>query len=108
MRSGPAQEKAIAQLARSTGTTVLASAGTEQFAVEFKQLRHGVFTYALLQGMSGAADGGRPPDGKITVKELEAYLNDEVPKPTQRYRGKQQWPTSYSFGQDFPVGVVRR
>lgn len=99
---GAAEEKAIAQLARSTGTHWLTAAGSEQFASEFTQLGHGVFTYVLLKGLGGAADTG---DGKVTVKELDAYLQEQVPELTQKYKGTPQYPSSYGFGQDFPVGI---
>ncbi len=101
---GPAEEKAIMQLARSAGVAVLASAGQEQVASEFTKLGHGVFTYALLKGLSGEADGA-PLDGKVTVKELEAYLNDQVPELTKLHRGKLQYPNSSTRGQDFPIGI---
>jgi len=102
---GASEERAIMQLARSAGTVLLASTGTDQFATEFATLAHGVFTYALLQGLNGDADGGNPKDGKITVKELEAYLNDQVPELTKKYRGTAQYPNSCARGQDFPLGV---
>jgi hypothetical protein len=100
---GAAEEKAIAQLARSTGTHWLTAAGTEQYASEFAQLGHGVFTYVLLEGFKGAADGNN--DNKITVKEIDAYLQDQVPILTEKYKGSAQYPSSYGNGQDFPVGV---
>lgn len=102
---GVPEEKAILQLARSVGIIILAATGTEQVAAEFTKLGHGAFTYALLEGLSGKADGGSSPDGKITVKELEAFLNDLVPELTRQYRGTPQFPNSYSRGQDFPLGV---
>lgn len=98
---GAAEEKAMLQLAKSAGVVVLAATGTEQFASEVKTLGHGVFTFALLQGLGGAADGGG--DGKITVKELEAYLNDAVPELTKKHRGSTQYPNSFARGQDFPL-----
>ncbi|MBK7939124.1 MAG: hypothetical protein IPJ82_19510 [Lewinellaceae bacterium] len=101
---GAAEEKAIAQLARSTGTHWLTASGSEQFAGEFTQLGHGVYTYCLLEGLSGSADSG---DGKITVKELDAYLQSQVPEVSQKYKGTPQYPASYGFGNDFPLGVVR-
>ena len=104
---GAAEEKAIVQLARSTGIVVLASTGQKQFASEFEKLGHGVFTYAMLNGLRGEADGGARPDGKVTVKELEAYLNDRVPELTKQYRGAAQHPNSYSRGQDFPLTVTQ-
>ncbi len=101
---GASEEKAIMQLARSAGVAVLASAGQDQVATEFGKLGHGVFTYALLKGLSGEADGA-PRDGKITIKELEAYINDQVPELTKLYRGKRQDPNSWTRGQDFPIAI---
>jgi hypothetical protein len=101
---GAAEEKAILQLARSAGVVVVAATGTEQFAGEFKQLGHGVFTYAVLQGLKGGADGA-PVDRKVTVKELEAYLEDQVLALTKQYRGAPQYPNSFARGQDFPLSL---
>ncbi|MCK6547519.1 caspase family protein [Myxococcota bacterium] len=103
---GAAEERAIAQLARSAGLVVLAATGNDQLASEVKILGHGVFTYAVLEALKGAADGS-PKDGQITVKELEAYLNATVPELTQKHRGTRQYPTSFSRGQDFPLGTLR-
>ncbi|MFH0992113.1 MAG: caspase family protein [bacterium] len=103
---GAAEQKAMAQLARATGVVILAATGTEQFATEFKQLGHGVFTYALLQGLEGEADGS-PKDGKVTVAELRAYLDDQIPELTKKYRGQAQYPVAYSRGNDFPVSAGR-
>jgi uncharacterized caspase-like protein len=102
---GAAEEKAIAQLARSTGTHWLTASGSEQFASEFKELGHGTFTYVLLEAMKGKADEGG--DNKITVKELDVYLQEKVPDLTEKYRGTPQYPASYSYGNDFPIVLVR-
>jgi WD40 repeat protein len=102
---GAAEEKAISQLARATGTHWLTASGSEQFASEFEQLKHGTFTYVLLEALSGKADLGG--DKKITVKELDAYLQEQVPVLTEKYKGTPQFPASYGFGNDFPIGVVK-
>jgi WD40 repeat protein len=103
---GAAEEKAIAQLARATGTHWLTASGSEQFASEFTQLGHGTFTYVLLEALSGKADKGG--DKKVTVKELDAYLQEVVPELTAKYKGTPQYPASYGFGNDFPIGVVKQ
>lgn len=102
---GAAEEKAIAQLARSTGTHWLTASGSEQFATEFDELGHGVFTYVLLEALSGKADSG---DHRVTVNELKAYLESRVPEVSEKYRGNPQYPSSYGFGQDFPVSVPKQ
>ena len=99
---GSLEEKAIAQLSRSAGIHVLASAGGEQNAKELKDLGHGLFTYVLLQALSGKADGA-PHDGKVTIYELKSYLDDQVPALNQQYSGKAQYPYTFSRGHDFPL-----
>lgn len=101
---GAAEEKAIAQLARATGTQWLSASGSDQFASEFEQLGHGTFTYCILQAFSGEADSG---DKKLTVKELDAYLQDKVPEITKKYKGTPQYPSSYSYGNDFPLIIIK-
>ncbi len=105
-KRGVAEQKALMQLARSAGVTVIAASGSTQSAVEFKDLGHGVFTYALIEALQGKADGGSM-DGKITVNEVKAYLEDRVSDLTKKHRGKAQYPTSYSKGQDFPIVIKR-
>lgn len=104
---GAAEEKAIAQLSRSAGIHVMASAGSEQFAAEFAELGHGLFTYLLLKALQGDADGA-PKDGKVTIYELKSYLDDQVPEMTQKLKGKPQYPYTFSRGQDFPVIIENK
>lgn len=101
---GANEEKAIAQLSRSTGIHVLASAGSEQFAAEFSELGHGLFTYVLIRALNGEADGA-PRDGKVTIYELKSFIDDQVPEMTRKLKGKPQYPYTFSRGQDFPVVI---
>ena len=101
---GAAEQKAIVQLARSTGMVLLAASGSEQFATEVEALGHGVFTYAFVEGLSGMADGGSK-DGKITVNEIKAYLDDRVPQLTEQHKGMAQYPTGFMKGMDFPLTI---
>jgi WD40 repeat protein len=101
---GVEDRKAIAQLARSTGTHVIAASTDKQFASEISQLGHGVFTYALLQGLEGEA-GDR--DNVVTVRELIAYIEGTLPDISEKYSTRPQYPIIDSRGQDFPLVVHR-
>lgn len=103
---GADREKAIAQLARSTGTFFLLASGAVQYASEAKELGHGLFTYAILEGLDGSADGGSK-DNKITANELKGYVEDRVPELTNEYMLTPQYPTGYGYGQDFPIVIVK-
>lgn len=102
---GAAEEKAIAHLARSTGTFWITSTGTEQFASEFEKLGHGLFTFALLEGLTGKADGNG--DKKLTVRELSNYIENKVPELSEKLKGSPQFPSAYSFGNDFPIMLYK-
>lgn len=102
---GSVEEKAIAQLSRSAGIHVLASARGDQYASEFKELKHGLFTYVLLKALEGEADG-TPKEGKVTLYELKSYLDDQVPEISMEYKGKPQYPYTFSKGNDFPLRLV--
>lgn len=99
---GASEEKAIAQLSRSAGVHVMASAGSDQLATEFSELGHGLFTYVLIKALEGEADGA-PKDGKVTIYELKSFMDDQVPEMTRKLKGKPQYPYTFSRGQDFPV-----
>jgi len=102
---GAIEEKAIQQLARSKGLTVIAASGTEQLATEVRDLGHGIFTYSLLEALRGASDG-IIGDKKVTVGEIRTYLDDRIPELSRKYRSAAQYPTAYSSGQDFPIVLV--
>lgn len=105
-KRGLEREKAIAQLARSTGTFFLTASQDMQYANEAGILKHGIFTYAILEGLKGNADGGSK-DQKITVNELKSYVGDKVPELSKKYSGTAQYPTSYGYGQDFPIVISK-
>ena len=101
-RAAGMDEKAIKQLARASGVAIMASSGTKQLSTEFEALKHGVFTYALLEALDGKADNG---DKQITVYELKTYMNERVPELSKQYGGKAQSPTYHFDGDDFPISV---
>ena len=69
-----------------SGVALLTSAETSETAQEHEKWDdgHGVFTYFLLEGMKGGADGygSRPKDGMVTVGELFDYVRENVKKAT--------------------------
>ncbi len=102
---GAGREKALAQLARSTGTFYLTASQDYQFANEAGDLKHGLFTYAILEALKGEVET-ISQDKKLTISELRTYVEERVPELSESYHGKAQYPTSYSFGQDFPIKAL--
>jgi tetratricopeptide (TPR) repeat protein len=50
-------------------------------SLESETLRHGIFTYYVVQGLTGAADTNR--DGIVTADELGEYVHTQVREATQ-------------------------
>ena len=65
---------------------IITASAANEVSVEKDELRHGVFTYYLLEGLQGAAD--RDNDGAVTVDEVFSYVSEKVPQVT----GQEQHP----------------
>ena len=83
-------EELFADLRRGTGAVVIASAGGSEYAVEGPAWNNGVFTYAILRGLKGAAD--RDGDNRVLVSELRDFAEQEV----QRLTAGRQSPTVHA------------
>lgn len=55
---------------------VFAAAGSTQVARPIEKMQHGLFSYFLMLGLEGAADGNN--DGKITSGELNSFIATNV------------------------------
>ena len=106
VRAAGSDEKAIVTLARSSGVVWMASSGSKQYATEFDVLKHGTFTYALLEALEGKADRGG--DGQVTISEVRLYMDERVQELTLEYGGAAQYPTFWLTGNDFPLAVPRK
>ncbi len=100
------EKAAIDRLMQATGRTVLASSAERQFALEGLG-GHGVFTYALLEGLERRADIFGNNNDQVETSELAEYLDAEVPRITRKRWGYAQQPMWELHGQSFPIGLVR-
>ncbi|MBP0001423.1 MAG: caspase family protein [Cyanobacteria bacterium SID2] len=74
----------IAELARKAGITVLLSCQSDQHSRETRYLRHGLFTYALLEALQDR--------DCQTLAQLEAYLGERLPQLGEQYWQPPQTP----------------
>lgn len=102
---GVAREKAIAKLARSSGTFFITASQEMEYANESTDLKHGLFTYAILELLDGENETANKfsLDQIISANELKSYVESRVPELSEKYKGSPQYPTGYSFGNDFPI-----
>lgn len=76
----------LTRLSKGKGRVILTASKASEVSEEREDLGHGVFTYYLLEGLNGKADGDK--DGIITVDEAYAYVAKKVPDVT----GQNQHP----------------
>lgn len=68
------------RLSQGKGRVILTASDANELSVERDDIKHGVFTYYLLEGLRGKADLDK--DGVITVDEVYRYVSTKVPQAT--------------------------
>ncbi len=77
---------------KRAGEIIMLATGAGQESLEDVSIGngHGLFTYYLIDGLSGLADTDGTPDNKITLAEIQNYVDKNVPTiAQQRFRRKQ-------------------
>jgi len=98
---GVDNDRFVKELQEANAVIFTSSRGRE-LSQESEKWKHGAFTYALIDGIKGKADLIK--DGKISMKELDAYVSETVPKITN---GAQHPITNTPDGYiNFPVAIV--
>ena len=72
--------------------TVLTAASGDQLASWDEDKKHGLFTWHLLEALSGTADRGfyGDGDGEVVVSEVKKYLDAEMTYQARRRYGREQ------------------
>ncbi len=112
------EDQTTKNAARSLGRLeafVMTSAGATEKSWEGGKYKQGVFTYCLLQGLQGLADGvdaasgTRAPDQEVDLFELAAYVRTHTPGMAEQLSGFKQTPRFLpgSFEPAFRIPLVR-
>ncbi len=72
------------------GRVIISASGANEVSAESDELKQGVFTYYLLEGLKGKADIDR--NGLVTVDEAFRFVSQHVPRAT----GQEQHPIKKS------------
>jgi len=92
--------RAMDVLSHAMGSGILSASTSDQEAFEGED-GHGLFTWALLQGLNGEADPRR--SGSVNTFDLAGYVNDEVPRIAEERFNRRQVPNWYNVGESFPI-----
>jgi Caspase domain/WD domain, G-beta repeat len=98
------ERRYMRNFSRVAGVTVIAASRRDQEAIELPSLGHGLFTYVVLKGLDGEADGA-PRDGNVTAHEIVQYADLQIPGMSKRYLNEPQVPMAFALGADFSLRV---
>lgn len=69
------------RISQGKGRIIITSSNASEISQESDKLKHGYFTYYLLEGLKGKAD--YDGDNAIDIDEIYRYLNKHVPEATE-------------------------
>lgn len=96
--AGNAFNARLVKDAADASIVVMAATDADTLAEERSNLGHGVFTYAMLQGLEGGAD--LIADGRVHTRELAAFVEAEVARLTKNKQKPEAYVSSLA---DFVV-----
>ena len=84
------------------GAVVFASSAGDQISIEDENLKHGLFTLALIEGLNGKAD--LMGDGEVTISSLDTYVSKRVKNLS---KGEQTPQVTIRNISDFPIARTK-
>jgi len=85
------------------GTALIMSSKEQENSLEYSGMRQGVFSYYLIEGLSGKADYDK--NGIVTISEIFDYTYINVRKHT---RNQQNPIISGDYDKEMPISIVRK
>ena len=75
-------EAFLDRIAGGKGRVIITASSANEVSAENDNIKHGVFTYYLVEGLKGKADTDK--DGVVTVDEAYQYVSEAVPRATNQ------------------------
>ncbi len=95
-------EKFFERISQGKGRVIISASSANEISKEDDQLKHGIFTYYLLEGLKGKAD--YDGDGIITLSEVFSFVSRKVPEAS----GQDQHPVRKGETEgEFVIGRVK-
>ena len=92
----------LSNVSRDTGIVVYAATQDGSDSYEIETLGHGIFTYAMMEGLNQKSRTGSQ---QVTAFELADYVEQTVPSLAQLYKLGRQDSATFRLGVDFPVAT---
>ncbi len=105
MARGIEERKIIASLAKERGIVVFSAAGNDQSAFEISKLKHGVFTYCMLDYLKNKRNDVASND-MVSIAKLLSMVSRATRELAEKHLNVEQTPILYVFGEDFSLGYL--
>ena len=89
------------------GTAIFSASTSSEEAIANGYKGHSIFTRILVDGLKGLADSGRE-DGFVSTKELDSYVDEELPLVSKEKFQYEQFPVSRVSSPAFRVSWVEK
>lgn len=103
IKAGLSQET-YTELSKGEGRILISSCKPDEVSWELENMRNGLFTHYLLDGLRGAAADS---DSMVSVLDLFQYVYAGVVEHARKI-GKAQTPLLKAEAGDFPIAIVRQ
>lgn len=87
------------------GIVQLSSCSEDQVSIEDPKLKHGIFTYYVLEAI---AKGDKNGDGAVTVEELAEYVSEKTELRANNEFSRQQYPSLKAQPKTFAYAITGR
>ncbi len=94
------------QVSERAGASLIAASRATQEAIEAKTLGYGLFSAAIIEGLSGKADADE--DGAVGAFDLARYAGEKIPAYSLEFQKDPQIPESRLGGFDFALTRSRQ
>ncbi len=88
------------------GRIIITACKPNEKSLETDELKHGIFTYYLAEGLKGKADLNK--DGLVTIGELYDYVFDEVTKKAKEFKAVQHPQIKGTYSGQIPLTIVKQ
>lgn len=96
----------LTKILKESPTKIIFTSGSgTQVSYEDDSLKHGIFTYYLLEGISGDAPDEHSKDGFVNLNELEYYVRDKVSTYTRKEMGILQEPRINNLNKEYSTQI---
>jgi hypothetical protein len=106
MRAINLTDEFLNRLTESKGRIILTASSVNEVAIESDELKHGIFTYYLLEALEGRGGVDMNHDRILSLPEVIRYVQNKVSRKARDLGGLQHPTMKGEYEGDFPILII--